>query len=139
MPNQFVSPWKYPVLSSIRRPSFRALSLHNACGVVQRGEILIPAEKFTGPCKALGDDELNRFLRQQYFPRLTEAAWRRQCDVARTFPDALRQQGAMPVMDIIGERGERYVAMGSAPIRRSRGMLGHFGSGVRLNGDSLSP
>src|SRR2546421_12764852 len=67
----------------------------------------------------IGDDELNRFLRQRYFPKLAEAAWRRQCDVARPFPDFLRQQGAMPVMELVGEKGERYRAIGNAPMRRS--------------------
>src|SRR5438094_10159360 len=67
----------------------------------------------------IGDDELNRFLRQRYFPKLTEAAWRRQCDVARTFPDSLRQQGAMPVIELVGEKAERYVAMGNTATRWS--------------------
>ncbi len=84
----------------------------------------------------LGDDELNRSLRQRYFSKLTEAAWRRQCDAARTFPDALRQQGAMPVMELIGEKAERYVAMGNAPMRRSVPRIGrndpcHCGSGKK--------
>src|SRR5438445_725340 len=47
MPSQFVSSWEHPVLSSIRRLSLPASILHNACSVVQRGEILITAEKFT--------------------------------------------------------------------------------------------
>ena len=84
----------------------------------------------------IGDDELNRFLRQRYFPKLTEAAWRRQCDVARTFPDFLRQQGAMPVMELVGEKGERYRAIGNAPMRRSVPRIGrndpcHCGSGKK--------
>jgi len=72
----------------------------------------------------LGDGELNRSLRQRYFSKLTEAAWRRQCDVARTFPDSLRQQGAMPVIELVGEKAERYVAMGNAPMRRSVPRIG---------------
>ncbi len=84
----------------------------------------------------LGDGELNRSLRQRYFSKLTEAAWRRQCDVARTFPDSLRQQGAMPVMELVGEKAERYVAMGNAPMRRSVPRIGrndpcHCGSGKK--------
>ena len=84
----------------------------------------------------LGDEELRRFLRHRYFSKLTEAAWRRQCDAARTFPNALRQQGLSLVMDIIGEKGQRYLAMGNAPMRRSVPRIGrndpcHCGSGKK--------
>src|SRR5947199_10502670 len=49
----------------------------------------------------LGDDELNRSLRQRYFSKLTQTAWRRQCDAARTSADALPPLGAIPEMELI--------------------------------------
>jgi hypothetical protein len=84
----------------------------------------------------LHDEELTRFLRRTYFPKVSEEWWRARCDVARTFGSEILKMGATPVSELIPEKGERMLAVGSMTMRRSVPRIGrnepcHCGSGKK--------